>query len=388
MDYQLTDEQRIIVDTVRKFMREEILPLEDRLDPDAGDLEPEDKARLVAKVTDMGFYGLGIPPEFGGPDLDTTTQTLIAMELTQHRAGLYNPAYGVFGGAGLAQLFEATDAQKEKYLYPTLRGEKSTFFGLTEPSGGSDPARAIQTRAVRDGDDWVLNGSKIFISGADRADFGLLFARTDSDKGRGGVTCFIVDVPSPGFYVRRVVHTLRSTRYATEIQIENLRVPHSNILGEVNKGFAIANDRLTRQRIPYAAGCVGVAIKAQEMAIEYCKVRNTFGGPLASRQSIQWMIVDNELDIRTARYLCLDAAQKADRGEEFRTEAAMAKLVGSEAGGRVVDRAMQIFGGYGMTKDFPFERWYREMRIRRIGEGPSEVQRLVIARDIIGGAFH
>jgi len=388
MDYQLTDEQRIIVDTVRKFVREEIAPLEDSLDPDAGDLEPEDKARLVGKIKDMGFYGLGIPPEFGGPELDATTQTLMAIEMSQHRAGLYNPCYGVFGGAGLAQLFEATEEQKEKYLYPTLRGEKTTFFGLTEPSGGSDPARAIQTRAVRDGDEWILNGSKIFISGADRAEFGLLFARTDADKGRGGVTCFIVDTATPGFYVRRVVHTLRSTRYATEIQIENMRVPHANVLGEVNKGFAIANDRLSRQRIPYAAGCVGVAIKAQQMAIEYCKIRHTFGGPLASRQSIQWMIVDNELDIRTARYLCLEAAQKADRGEEFRTEAAMAKLVSSEAGGRVVDRAMQIFGGYGMTKDLPLERWYREMRIRRIGEGPSEVQRLVIARDLIGGAFH
>jgi acyl-CoA dehydrogenase len=388
MDYQLTDEQRIIVDTIRKFVREEILPLEDRLDPDAGDLEPEDKARLVAKVKDMGFFGFGIPAEYGGPEVDTTTMTLMAIEMAQHRAGLYNPCYGVFGGAGLAQLFEATEEQKEKYLYPTLDGSKTTFFGLTEPSGGSDPARAIQTRAVRDGDDWVLNGSKIFISGADRADFGLLFARTDAEKGRGGVTCFIVDADTPGFYVRRVVHTLRSTRYATEIQIENMRVPHKNVLGEVNKGFSIANERLSRQRIPYAAGCIGVAIKAQEMAIEYCKIRHTFGGPLASRQSIQWMIVDNELDIRTARYLCLDAAQKADRGEEFRTEAAMAKLVGSEAGGRVVDRAMQIFGGYGMTKDFPFERWYREMRIRRVGEGPSEVQRLVIARDLIGGAFH
>ncbi|CAM9385480.1 unnamed protein product [Phaeothamnion confervicola] len=388
MDYQLTDEQRIIVDTIRKFVREEICPLEDGLDPDAGDLEPHDKARLTAKIKDMGFYGLGIPAEYGGPDIDTTTMTLMAIEMSQHRAGLYNPCYGVFGGAGLAQLFEATEEQKEKYLYPTLSGEMTTFFGLTEPSGGSDPARAIQTRAVRDGDDWVLNGSKIFISGADRADFGLLFARTDTDKGRGGVTCFIVETKTPGFYVRRVVHTLRSTRYATEIQIENMRVPHKNVLGEVNKGFAIANDRLSRQRIPYAAGCVGVAIKAQEMAIDYCKVRSTFGAPLATRQSIQWMIVDNELDIRTARYLCLDAAQKADRGEEFRTEAAMAKLVGSEAGGRVVDRAMQIFGGYGMTKDFPFERWYREMRIRRVGEGPSEVQRLVIARDLIGGAFH
>jgi alkylation response protein AidB-like acyl-CoA dehydrogenase len=336
----------------------------------------------------MGFYGLDIPAEFGGPGIDLTTRTLMAIEMAQHRAGLYAPCYGVFGGAGLAQLYEANQDQKERYLFPTLRGEKRGFFGLTEPSGGSDPARAIQTKAVKDGKHWVLNGAKIFISNADKADYGIVFARTDAAAGRGGVTCFIVDTDMPGFHVRRVVHTLRSAYYATELQFEDLRVPEGNVLGQVNKGFAIANDRLSRQRIPYAAGCIGVAVKAQEMAIEYSKLRETFGAPLATRQSIQWMIVDNEIDIRTSIWLTLAAADKAERGEPFRTEAAMCKLVASEAGGRVVDRAMQIHGGYGMTKDLPLERWYREMRIRRVGEGPSEVQRLIMARDLIGGSFH
>ncbi len=388
MDLELSDEQKLIVATVRRFVREEIVPLEAKLDPDASELPPEDFARLSAKVKAMGFWGLDIPAEYGGPGLDLVTRTLMAVEMAQHRAGLYAPCYGVFGGAGLAQLYEANDDQKERYLYPMLRGEKRGFFGLTEPSGGSDPARAIQTRAVRDGDDWVINGSKVFISGADKAEFGLVFARTDASKGRDGVTCFIVDTDMPGFHVRRVVHTLRSTHYATELQFEDLRVPQRNVLGEVNRGFAIANDRLSRQRIPYAAGCIGVAVKAQEMAIEYAKLRETFGAPLATRQAVQWMIVDNEIDIRTSLWLTLAAAHKAERGEPFRTEAAMAKLVASEAGGRVVDRAMQIHGGYGMTKDLPLERWYREMRIRRVGEGPSEVQRLIMARDLLGGSFH
>jgi len=357
MDYQLSEEQQMLVDMVRRFVRTEICPLEDNLDPDAGEIAPEDSERLKEMTRNMGLYGLGIPPEFGGPDVDVTTQTLLAFEMAQHRAGLYNPCYNVFGGAGLAQLYEATDMQKEKYLYPVLRGEKTSFFALTEPSGGSDPGRAIQTRGVQDGDDWILNGAKIFISGADHADFGILFARTSEDKTRNGVTCFLVDTDMPGFH-------------------------------ELNEGFAIANDRLSRYRIPYAAGCIGVAIKAQAMAIEYVKIRETFGGLLASRQAIQWMIVDNEIDIRTSRHICMEAAQKADRGDDYRTEAAMAKLLGSEAGGRVVDRVMQIHGGYGMTKDLPLERWYREMRIRRIGEGPSEVQRLVMARNIIGGSFH
>ena len=387
MQLQPTQEQDLVVNMVRRFVREEILPLEMNLDPDADQLAQEDEDRLKSMVQDMGLYGMGIPPEYGGPELDMVTRTLVAIEMSQHRAGLYAPCYGVFGGAGLAQLFEANDEQKERYLYPTLRGEKKGFFGLTEPSGGSDPARAIQTKAVQDGDDWIINGSKIFISGADRADYGLLFVRTSQDKGRGGITCFIVDTDTPGFHVRRIVHTLRSANYATELQFEDMRVPAKNILGELNKGFAIANDRLSRQRIPYSAGCIGVAIKAHEMAVEYSKIRETFGAPLSSRQSIQWMLIDNEIDIQQARWATLEAAALSDRGEPFRKQAAMAKLISTEGASRVVDRSMQIHGGYGVTKDFPFERWYREMRIRRIGEGPSEVQRHIIARDILGSSL-
>jgi acyl-CoA dehydrogenase len=383
MDLQFSDEQRIIVQTVRRFVQEQILPLEAELDPDAAELPREDHERLVAMVKEMGFYGLDIPAEYGGPGLPIVTRALMAEEMSQHRAGLYAPCYHVFGGGGLAQLFEANDQQKERYLYPMLRGEKHGFFGLTEPSGGSDPARAIKTTALRDGDEWVINGSKIFISGADTADFGLVFARTDAAKGRGGITCFIVETDTPGFMVRRIVHTLRSAHYATELQFEDMRVPHENILGKEGGGFAIANDRLTRNRIPYSAACTGVAVAAQAMAIKQAKTRETFGDVLANRQAIQWMIVDNEVDIRAARWLTLAAADKADRNEPFRFETAMAKLYSTEAAGRVVDRSIQIHGGYGVTKDLPLERWYRELRIRRIGEGPSEVQRIIMARDLL-----
>ncbi len=387
MDFEPTEQQKMIVEQIRRFVREEIVPLEEKLDPDASEIAPEDHDRLTDKVRAMGFWGLDVPVEYGGAGIDLVTRTLIAIEMSQHRAGLYVPCYGVFGQMGLAQLYEATEDQKERYLKPVLRGEKRGFFGLTEPSGGSDPARAIQTRAIQDGNDWIINGAKVFISGADKADFGLVFARTDPEAGRNGVTCFIVDTDTPGFHVRRVIHTLRSSHYATELQFEDMRVPGANVLGEVNRGFAIANDRLTRQRIPYAAACIGVAIKAQEMAIEYAKQRETFGALLASRQLIQSMIIDNELDIRTSRWMTLAAADKAERGEPFRMEAGMAKLLATEAGGRVVDRSMQVHGGIGMTKDLPLERWYREMRIRRVGEGPNEVQRLIIARDLLGGSF-
>jgi len=169
MNLDPTDEQRQIVATVRRFVREEIVPLEAKLDPDASELPREDFERLTKMVRDMGFWGLDIPAEYGGAGVDLVTRVLMAVEMSQHRAGLYVPCYGVFGSAGLAQLYEATEEQKQKYLYPMLRGEKRGFFGLTEPSGGSDPARAIRTRAVKDGSDWIINGSKVFISGADGA---------------------------------------------------------------------------------------------------------------------------------------------------------------------------------------------------------------------------
>src|SRR3977135_2432523 len=181
MNLDPTEEQRQIVATVRRFVREEIVPLEAKLDPDAGELPAEDFQCLTAKVREMGFWGLDIPAEYGGAGVDLVTRTLMAVEMSQHRAGLYAPCYGVFGSAGLAQLYQATEEQKHRHLYPVLHGEKRGFFGLTEPSGGSDPARAIRTRAVKDGSDWIINGSKVFISGADRAHFGLVFARTDAE---------------------------------------------------------------------------------------------------------------------------------------------------------------------------------------------------------------
>lgn len=357
MEFEPNEEQQLIIQTVRRFIREEIWPLEETLDPDAFTLPQEDHDRLVAKTKEMGLYGF--------PGLDVVTHTLVAMELSQHRAGLYAPAYGVF--------------QSDE--------ERRGFIGLSEPSGGSDPARAIQTRAVRDGDEWIINGRKLWTSSADTAEFGTVYARTDSSRGRAGITAFHVPTDTPGFRVERLVQVLRS-HYTTEISFTDMRVPHSAIIGEEGAGFATANDRLSRYRIPYAATCLGPAIRANEMAIDWAKQRVTFGEPLANRQAIQWMLVDNEIDIRTGRWAALAAAQLADQGRPFRFESAMAKILCSEGAGRVVDRSMQIFGGLGMSKDLPLERWFREMRIRRVGEGPNEVQRVIMARDILNVGSH
>ena len=382
VDFRISDEQKLIIDNVRRLIREEIRPLEEELDPDAFSLPPTEKDRLVSMVKEMGLYQMDVPTEYGGPGIDLVTRTLVAEELSQHRAGLYAPAYSVFGHGPPGQLYNATEEQKEKYLWPVIRGEKSAFFGLSEPSGGSDPARAIKTRGIKDGDDWVINGGKLWNSGADTADFGIVYVRTDPSKGREGISAFIVDTETPGFRVERLVQVLRA-HYTTELSFTDMRIPSQNLLGEEGGGFALANDYLSMQRIPYSATGLGVAIFAHEMAMDWAKQRETFGQPLANRQAIQWMLVDNEIDIRTGRWACLQAADLAHRGEPFRFESSMAKLVATEGAGRVVDRSMQIFGGLGMSKDLPLERWYRELRIRRIGEGPSEVQRIVMARDLL-----
>ena len=384
ISFDPTPEQQMLVENVRRFVQNEIVPLEAELDPDASQLPLDEHTRLVAKVEQMGLRAWDAPAEVGGPGLDVVTQALLAIEMSQHRAGLYAPCYGVFGGAGLAHLYEASDDQKERYLYPTLRGERRGFFALSEPSGGSDPARAIQTTAVRDGDEWVLNGTKLWISNADKADYGIVVARTG--EGRDGITSFIVDTDTEGFELRRIVHTLRSASPATELGFDNVRVPDENRLGAVGEGFRLAARRLVRQRIPYSAGCLGIATAAHRMAVDYAKERSTFGKPLAAHQGIQWMLVDNEVDLRTSRLVILEAAAKADSGGDVRTEAAVAKLLTTEAASRVVDRSIQIHGALGVAKDLPLERWYREMRIRRIGEGPSEVQRLIIARHLLGSA--
>jgi acyl-CoA dehydrogenase len=385
---EITDEQRTIIDMVRRFVRDQVRPLEDKLDTDESELPKEDYDRLVALTKQMGLYNLDLPEEEGGPGLDMVTRCLLAIEMSQHRAGLYAPCYDTFGKTGQIPLLSAwaTPDQRERYLEPSISGEKVACFALSEPNGGSDPGRNIQTRAVQDGDDWIINGNKLWISFAHEADFALVYARTGG-PGRDGITCFIVDTDTPGFHVRRIVHTLRSTHPATEIQLVDVRVPKENILGEVGQGFALANERLSRNRIPYSAACIGLAVRAQELSIEWTKMRDAFGKKLADHQGVAWMLVENEYDIRTATAMVLQAAAAADSGRSFRMEAALAKIAATEAASRVVDRAIQLHGGMGVSREMPLERWYRELRIRRIGEGATEVQKMIVSRDLLHSPY-
>ena len=298
------------------------------------------------------------------------------------QGGAILPVYGTMGTSPPDIIWLGSDYQIQTYGVPTIKGERiGGWYAITEPSGGSDPARAIQTRAVRDGDDWIINGSKIFITHALEGGWGVVFARTDPDVPRG-ITAFIVEADWPGFTVNPI--PVMRPLYPGQLFFDNLRVPGSNVLGELHKGWAILADKLlARTRIPYAAANLGVSVAALRMAVEYSKTRETFGAPLASRQAIQWMLVDSEVEIRACRWLIWEAAWKFDAGEDYRQEASIAKLYSAEALGRVVDRSIQIHGGYGVSRWLPLERWYREARIRRLGEGPSEVQRIVIAREML-----
>ena len=377
--YTLPAELGLLRDQVRRLIRDEIIPLEHRLDPDAGEIPEEDYRRLMAKTKAAGLWCLGAPEEYGGGGLNTFGMCVLLEEMSQHRMGLYNPGCGTFGRYPPPVIYGGTREQIQKYVVPTLREGLHTFFAITEPSGGSDPAGAIQTRAVKQGDSWILNGSKIFISHAHEAEWGVVFARSDPSKGRGGISCFIIDKGTAGF-TARPIRTIRTVSIPNEVALEDCTVPAANLLGEEGNGLNLCLDLLTRLRFPYSAGNLGVAVAAQRLAIAYAKQRQTFGVPLSQRQAIQWMLADAEVELRATRWLIWDGAWKADRGEDARVEASVAKLYSSEVLGRVVDSAVQIHGGYGVSKEFPLERWYREARVRRIGEGPSEVHRMVIAR--------
>src|SRR5436190_550593 len=251
----------------------------------------------------------------------------------------------------------------------------------SEPSAGSDPAGAIQTRAEKRGDRWVLNGRKVFISRAHDASWGIVWARTDKAKGRGGISCFILERGTPGF-TATPIRTIRTSAIPNDVVFEDCEIPAENLIGQEGQGLDLAFDLLVKQRFPYAACNLGVAVAAHKMAVAHAKQRSTFGALLSQRQSIQWMLADAEVELRAARWLTWEGAWKADRGEDARVEASIAKLHSSEVLGRVIDAAVQIHGGYGVSKEFPLERWYREARVRRIGEGPSEVHRMVIARSL------
>jgi acyl-CoA dehydrogenase len=379
--FTMPDELRLLGEQIRRFVQEEIIPLERQLDPDAPDLPDEDFARLSAKTKAGGLWALGAPEQCGGGGLDTFSMCVALEEMSQHRMGLYNPGCGVFGRYPPPAIWAGSKAQIEKYAVPTIRDGLKTFFAITEPSGGSDPAGAIQTRAEKRGDRWVLNGRKVFISRAHNAPWGIVFARTDKGKGRAGISCFILEKGTPGF-TATPIRTIRTSAIPNDVVFEDCEIPAENLVGQEGQGLDLAFDLLVKNRFPYSACNLGIAVAAYKMAVEHAKHRSTFGTPLSQRQAIQWMLADALVEIRATRWLIWEGAWKADRGEDARVEASIAKLYSSEVLGRVIDAAVQIHGGYGVSKEFPLERWYREARVRRIGEGPSEVHRMVIARSL------
>ena len=380
--YTLPQELQLLKDQIHRFVREEIVPAEQAIDPDAADLPDDVYQRLAAKTKAADWWCLGAPKEYGGGGMNPFSISIALEEMAQHRMGLDNPGCGTFGRYPPNPIYAGTPEQIQKYAVPTLQNGTYTFFAITEPSGGSDPAGAIQTRAVRDGDSWIINGSKIFISHAHEAEWGVVFVRTDPEKGRRGISCFIIDKDMPGF-TARPFQTIRTVALPNEVSFEDCRVPAENLIGEEGQGLYLCFDLLTKARFPYSAANLGVAVAAHRMAIEHSKQRETFGELLSQRQAIQWMLADAEVEMRATRWLIWDGAWKADRGEDARVEASIAKLYSSEMLSRVIDNAVQIHGGYGVSKEFPLERWYREARVRRIGEGPSEVHRMVIARALL-----
>ncbi|MEZ5763671.1 MAG: acyl-CoA dehydrogenase family protein [Xanthobacteraceae bacterium] len=379
--WSLPEEYQQLRDTTRKFMKNEVWPVEDTLEHDAISCPPEKLKPLQEKAKQLGLWCARTPAEYGGAGLNLLGQCVFAEEAKKCRMGAYIPGMGAFGADPPNVIWEGTQAQIEKYGLPGVGAGKRIFVAISEPSGGADPARAIKTHAVLKGDRYILNGSKMWITGAENADWGIVYART-GHGGRGGITSFIVDGNAKGLSTK-VIPVIRA--YAPyEVFFDNVEVPVENRLGPEGGGFKLAEKWLVEGRLPYAAGVIGIAQASLDLAIDWAKQRETFGSRLSDKQAIQWMLADSEIELRAARLLVYEAAWKGDLGQDFKIEASIAKVTATETAGRVVDRCIQIFGGLGVSKALPLERWYRELRIKRIGEGPSEVQRMVVARHLLG----
>ena len=380
MDLSLSDEEREIRDWVRTFVDREIKPLESTVLERERRGEPgithEELRALQDKAKQAGFFGVQTPEEYGGMGLGAVMTALIEVELGRSFVPF------AFGGAADNILFDANDAQKEEYLLPTINGDKVSCFAITEPGAGSD-ARNIRTSAVRDGDEWVINGEKTFITKGDYADFTMVFAVTDKEKGAdGGVTCFLVD-RSAG-WTSETIPTMGQWGPASLV-FQDVRVPHSAILGEEGRGFELAMRWIGRGRYLLPARALGACERLVEMAMEHARNRVTFGAPIAERQAIQWMIADSAVEIEALRWLVLGAAWQVDAGRDSRQAQSMAKLFGGVQANEIVDRMLQVHGGMGYTRELPVERWYRELRLLRIYEGTDEIQRRTIARNLLAG---
>ncbi|HEX7303756.1 acyl-CoA dehydrogenase family protein, partial [Lentzea sp.] len=374
MDFTLDEEQKEIRDWVRTFVRKEIVPLEPEVlrRERAGrpGLTKEELKALQDKAQQAGFFGVLTPQEYGGMGLGGVMAALIEAELGRSFVPFR------FGGYADNILFHGNEEQKQRYLLPTISGERVSCFAITEPGAGSD-AKAIRTTAVRDGDEWVINGEKTFITQGNEADFVMVFAVTDKEKGAdGGVTCFLVDRDMG--WKSEPIPTMGQWGPAALV-FDNVRVPHENILGEEGKGFNLAMQWIGQGRYLLPARALGSVERLVEMAIEQAKNRVTFGQPIAEYQAIQWMIADSAVEIEALRWLVLHAAWLVEQKQDSRQAQSIAKLYGGVKANEIVDRVLQIHGGMGYTRELPVERWYRELRLLRIYEGTDEIQRRTIA---------
>jgi acyl-CoA dehydrogenase len=335
---------------------------------------------LQAKARDLGLWALQTPEEYGGAGLSVLGQVVVGEEAAKCRMGAFFPALGAFGGNPPNIMFNASPEQFAKYAQPIIDGTMTkAYTAITEASGGSDPARAIQLKAVRDGGQYVLNGSKMWISHAPDADWGVVYARTG--EGRHGISAFIVGKGTPGVTFSRIPVMASFAPY--ELHFDNVRIPAEQLVGAEGQGFALASDFLIHGRIVYSAGPIGIAQSALDLACQWAKDRNVFGGRLADKQGIQWMLVDSEVELRAARLLMYQAAWNVDLGRNVRVDASIAKMYGTEAAYKVLDRCIQIHGALGISTELPLERWFRDLRVKRLGEGATEVQREVIARSLV-----
>jgi acyl-CoA dehydrogenase len=376
MDFDIPDDLRMMVESVRQFREKELMPLEhDFLIK--GKLDIAVRHDLERRGREQGFWALEAPVEDGGLGLGQLAMCLIDEELFQH------PAMFEFGGSPEPALYLCNDEQKQRFYYPVIQGQKHSCYAFTEPDAGSDVG-GIRTTARRDGDSWVINGTKVFISYVEGADFVILFATVDPRMGHRGVTCFLVEMGSPGFRIAREIPTMGDNWDPHELAFEDCRVSDSNRVGEVGEGFKIADHQLTHGRLKIAAFQLGIAQRSIDLAVEWARNRKTWGKPIATRQAIQWMLADSEVELEAARLLVHRAAWMADQGKRIRNEAFIAKLYATEMAQRVTDRCIQIFGGLGYTRDIPIQSFYRQVRVWRIGHGTSEIHRWMIARNMLG----
>ena len=385
MNFNLADEHRMLKDLVRKFVDRELMPLEAGvLAREAAGQSPalpaDDQARIDAVTRELGLWGLDAPADVGGLDLPMVAIVGVNEELARTVTPYVLPP----DSPNLRMLIATvTDRQREAYLAPYVRGETISAIGISEPGAGADPA-GMTTTAVRDGDDWIVNGRKIWITRAADADFTIVMAVTDKRPGgRNAVSAFLVDKGTPGFAVTRRIPMIGG-QSTYEVTLDDCRVPGWKLLGRPGQGFAPMQLRLGTRRIEMAAWSIGMASRALDMMIDFAPQRTTFGKPLSERQTVQNWIADAATKIHAARLMTYDCAWKLDEGRDVRQEISMIKAFATEMAYEVVDHAMQLHGAMGMTRELPLHLMATRLRTMRIYDGPTEVHRWVVARDLLG----